>query len=838
MIPVCNVNCFSDLSELKDINFQVIKIDKGRYSQHVCNNIMAFDIETSNGYFNGSSVEKFSHKNALDDSYYKHRVKVSCMYIWQFAIETHIALCPIKVFYGRTWDEFNNFLSLLTEEVRLQAFHPKRRIEQNRELCIEQAMKFKMNIKMFIYDHNLGFEFVHLLNIDEVRDEFGSHSRKGVGHTFARTPQKPIKTFLNRNKISVEFRDTYILTQMSLDEWCSTQKLPVKKLKEPDDFYDDIFTPNSSMELLNRKYDRTAYCINDVVSMIYGMDKYREKYGDLVNIPLTQTGEVRRVCVRDVALANPSWALDCAYVTKSYDLHMYRVLNNLFTAGWTHANPFYSNTVLGHIFPENSPHNMFVRHFDFASDYPTQMCTRTFALGEWIECTDEYDMLEATDLTDPDLLFHYIVRVKCKGVKAKTQNTFWSSSKCLWMDEDGRVVDCECEDGKHHKSYIINCHSDNGKILTCDEVVMDITDIDWDIFRRAYDIEDYEVITCWKSRAGYLPYELISIILEFFEKKTKLKRDEDAGPDQGESQEDFESMITLYNWMKQCINAIFGVCCTRTITDAVEFIDSEWTKIPLTEDTFKRKILETDEEKSFVTFQIGCWVTAWAHWALWSDLILQERKDGTLMDTHVIYGDTDSLFGLFDDEDMSIIDKYNKDNELRQEIVCEHYKIYNLELSKFRPKTRKGEVKVLGKFEEEQGKVGERIVRFKTLGAKRYVYEQENGNCKTTIAGLPKSAGAAKIKKCSDLTNGTKWTTSESHKKSAFYNFNQPECVWKDEDGVEYHSYEKFGCVIMPVSFDMSMSTEYVKLLTSILNGKDATYNSDMQNVHCGLLSY
>ena len=75
----------------------------------------SFDIETSS----------FIKRNEEKDE----DVKYACMYIWQFGLNG-------SVIYGRTWDEFFEFLSILQESLKLSNKH-----------------------RLIIYVHNLAYEF-------------------------------------------------------------------------------------------------------------------------------------------------------------------------------------------------------------------------------------------------------------------------------------------------------------------------------------------------------------------------------------------------------------------------------------------------------------------------------------------------------------------------------------------------------------------------------------------------------------------------------------------------------------------------------------------------------
>ena len=126
----------------------------------------------------------------------------------------------------------------------------------------------------------------------------------------------------------------------------------------------------------------------------------------------------------------------------------------------------------------------------------------------------------------------------------------------------------------------------------------------------------------------------------------------------------------------------------------------------------------------------------------------------------------------------------------------------------------KGKVKRLGIMEREED-----CEEFKTLGAKRYV-DLIDGKIHCTIAGLPKSAGEAKIKSVSDFNDGLVWNTRESEKVIAMYNDSQPDTVWTDRDGNQYKSKDRFGICLQPTTFDLSISGEFKRFLRTLATGK------------------
>lgn len=748
-IPIVDVSTPSDYGELRNIRFRTELDTTKKWQEYHCQNIMTFDIETSSGYRTNDGVALQYDYDAHEE--YSDLEPMSIMYVWQFAIETQDG---VKVFMGRTWEEFETFMELLNDEIMWSAVNPGCSINSRyREIEMETAKTIKPTVHAYIYIHNFGFEYQHLRNIWEKELSYSRNTKNGKSYsTFARTARKPMKSSFRYNRVKLNFKDSLTLTQKSLSNWCKDENLAIKKLEEPADYYIPIRTPITVLT-----QDEIMYSINDVVSMVYGLEIYRNKYGTMQNIPLTQTGQVRRICVEKVTNVNRDWAKHCTNLMKNYDLEMFNRLMDVFSGGWTHANATYVGRKMKG-----------VTGMDFASSYPAVMATKTFPIGEFEEVpTTMFDELVDQDLHDKDLDYHYMMTMKIYDVVTKTQNTLWSISKV--KEIKGQLVD-------------------NGRIVYADEMEISLTDLDWDTFKQAYEFSSYEVKELHRSKSGFLATELIETILDYYEDKTKLKGTTES---------------SKYNESKQFVNSIYGVAVTKIASDEIVF-DEGWEKIPLDDEMFYSIMQATSEDRTFLAYQHGVWITAWARHNLWR-AILQ-------MDKRTVYCDTDSIKGVFNEEDFEWFAQYNAEIELEQIEVARRLEI---DVARYAPTDPKGNPKRLGIFEPDGY-----AVEFKTLGAKRYCSMDEDGKIDITVAGLPKSAGPKRIQSVDDFHNGVTWDSKDSGKLIAYYNDDQKPTLWIDRDGNEYVSNDKFGIALKPTTFDLSISDEFMEFLEMVLVGK------------------
>lgn len=702
----------NDFSELDNLIFSFNKVNKTLH----CNNIVTMDIETSNGYLKDGKYQKYGEW--VD----KTTKRCSLMYIWQVAVECE----KIHVFFGRTYEDFKRFIDRLTTAARYYALT---RTPLSLRLYDLDILKTRQTTVIHAYIHNLGFEFQHFRN---------AYNDKFAGHVFARSLRKPMYAYINNNRCKFMLHDTLSLTQKSLDAWGKDAKLAVQKIKEPEGFYDPIRTPETKLS-----DDMLDYCTNDVVTMVYGMQQYREKWGSLQNIPLTQTGEVRRKCKEKIGEVNTEWAEHCKEITANYDDDFVHYLEAGFYGGWTHSNAMYTDKVLHDI-----------HCYDFASSYPAVMCRKLFPIGKPFEIDpSDIEIMQAKG-------YATLATYSFDNLQCIKNNTYLSYSRAIEISDKEDV------------------EIDNGRVYYAKFAEYVLTDLDFEIVKQDYSFDNLKIRKVYAMKYGRLPKEFVTTILEYFQYKTKLKGNEE--------------MESLYNESKQFINSIYGDAVKKLICDNIEFKSDGWnSELGILEDPGKNEVFYT-------MYQIGVWVTAWARFNLWCGILA--------LDDYIAYCDTDSIKGIFTEEQDRWFEEFN------EQIIEENKKAaeeLGIDPALFEAYTPKGNKKILGVFEREDD-----YVKFKTLGAKRYCCETKDGKIHVTVAGLPHSAAPELIHKVEDFCDELHWDPNISHKNTHYYLDEQPDGqVWLDEFGNEFISDDKYGIVISPTSFDMSMSDEYIIFL-------------------------
>ena len=790
-----------DFDDVQEIAFIFDKTSQ--FNDRVLN-VMFGDTETSNGVavngiaigFDGVKYQMYQHYRDLmdwhvDPERYKtdekyrwiidHREHVSTMYMWQWGIDDpeHDRMV---VFVGRDLNELTDFLCKMTDEINRQRVNGSDKVsEMKRQIQIHAAKKGNRKSKCRVYFHNLSFDIAELSNI--FREEFAKRGG-GRSRTFARSPRRPMKTAAELNNIMIEFRDSFILTNKKLLNWGKDENLPVQKIEKPSEYYDKIRHPGT--KLTEEEYE---YAIVDIVTGIYGIRKFVERFGSLYKIPLTATSIVRQDA--RIALAeDPDWGVSQLEVQQSYNYDFFLKLTKLYTGGWTHANARYTNKIISIDDPEADIIAMTICH-DFASSYPFQLTTASnYQTGPFKEVDTKLFNEYFKDRSIKNCKTIWFGRFRISKVKSKLDNSFFSYSKCL---DFPKLVKDETNMKKGERYRL-----DNGRVRATDYMECYMSDVDWDIFRRAYNFKCIECIELYEAPCGRLSTTLIEFILEAYRVKTSCKSDP-----------------SKYRAAKERVNSIYGVACTKIVSDIVEYcIDGTW-KSDGTPETMQKqfaKIIEKTKPENMINcYGVGIWCCKNAMHALWEFIIKFDKK--------VVYCDTDSLKGLLNKQDLKFIDEYNKNVEKMENEIADEL---GFPRDMFAPKTEDGVTKRLGLFEREHD-----CLTYSVLGAKRYYCEfmdkvkdkkgkkHEFRNHETTIAGLPKKAGYKKIKSAKQFLNpvDTVFDVNESMKKGAFYNDNQKPVKWIDYQGNTYISDEQFTCCIMPVTFDLKMASNFENFL-------------------------
>ena len=329
---------------------------------------------------------------------------------------------------------------------------------------------------------------------------------------------------------------------------------------------------------------------------------------------------------------------------------------------------------------------------DISSSYPYEIVNGLFPVTKFtiVRC-DSQDHLEELIYTKKKAV---LIRCKLRNVTLKDDLVpvpYIPTSKCVG---------------------IIGGAYDNGRVLSADSIeLFSMTDIDYQIIKKQYDFE-IEILTVATARYGKLPVALRECVLDYFKQKTTLK---DRITDQEHTAEFYK---LLYNKFKNLLNAQYGMMAQDPVKIMIKFMEGK-------EDLFEPEeaepeVLLNDYNKhAFLAYQWGVYVCARAR------MHLQQGID--LCGSYFVYCDTDSCKYIGDSVDWDKInDAVRKEAKRNGTFASDE----------------NGNIHYMGLFEKE-----DHIKRFKTMGAKKYAYEDDKGELHITIAGVNKRIGVKELER-------------------------------------------------------------------------------------------
>lgn len=681
---------------LKDIQLKVFTEKDKIYYDNLC----MFDIEVSTCLKNDNNVlVPFS---AQDPYFYKSHKSYSLMYLWNMCIDGYL-------FSGRCTDDLLAFFESFNE---------------------------MLDGIFYVYVHNLSYEFQFLRNI--FNDEM---------EVFARKKRHPLK-FRWRN---IEFRCSYMLTRLSLDNWAKEKNLPVQKLTGMFD-YNVLRTPVTKLSTLERDYG-----YNDVLVGVAGLQEYLETYKHVKDIPITQTSCIRKKVQK--LMRTEYKAKKRVQDMTDIDIDLYRFLLRCFTGGYTHANCLYTDRVIENLID-----------FDLSSSYPWVMLSEMYPISKFVK-SDDYIRF----MSHPEK-YCYAMTIEFKGIRSRYLNTYISASKCI--EYEGILLD-------------------NGRVIEADRIVISILDVDYNIIKKAYHVDEERIIEFYYAMKGYLPDSFRRYLVELYKNKTSLKS--------------ILEKFDLYFKSKEEINGCYGMAVTKDITDEIVFTFDEetgkvdWGKDELTEEKYYEKVerKKRNWSKLSLSYSQGIYVPAYGRKNLWEAV--------HRFDDEIVYMDTDSIKTVYDDDIIHFVDEYNETIHKKQRFLANQL---GISYDDFNPRDIKGNIHSIGCFERDED-----IVKFKTLGAKRYIcqysYEKGIDYLKMTVSGVRKKA-VYQLSSIDDFTKETVFDIDNAKKMLLMYNDSQDVITWNKGQYDEWECTDKYGIASINIEYRMGMSFDYFLLVQSV----------------------
>ena len=591
-----------------------------------------------------------------------------------------------------------------------------RELWQFRKLMDSFAENIKKDQTLYIFVHNLSYEF-HFLR--------GVYPELSAEDVFSLKPRKPVKVRLYGGKI--ELRCSYILTNMSLGEWTSKMQVEHQKLSGDAFDYDAVRYPWT--DLTEEQLD---YCRNDVLGLVEALRVQLDINDDtLSSIPLTSTGYIRR----SVKRVMKNWSYYGLQAIQP-DPDVYIALREAFRGGDTHCNRFLAGIILKN-----------VKSVDKSSAYP-DACVNydDFPMG-----TFRRSIKNTVKWARQLIRLHRAVLMRVRFTNLRLRDEF---DPCPYISYS-----------KVRGVKVFECQLDNGRILTAPHAETTLTDIDWCIIEAQYEWDSVEVLYMWDTRKGFLPDILRSLIISYYEDKTKLKG--------------MQGQEVYYVKSKNLLNSVYGLQAQDPCKPTTVYDDSQEDIFSVVEGDIPA-LLEKSRRQPYGSYQWGVYCTAIARREL--------RKMITKAGDDFVYCDTDSVKVLGDLD----VSKYNRD------------KVRTSTLNGAKAVDPSGEAHYMGVFEDDG-----QYDRFVSLGAKKYAYEDKKG-LHITIAGVGKKAGARELENAGGL---------EAFKDGMkFVEGGGTEAVYNDHTSTEieidgHKLYIGPNIYLKPSTYTLGITDDYLRIL-------------------------
>lgn len=336
----------------------------------------------------------------------------------------------------------------------------------------------------------------------------------------------------------------------------------------------------------------------------------------------------------------------------------------------------------------------------------------------------------------------------------------------------------------------------NGRVASADTLITTITNVDFDIINYMYQFDrDAIVITDFiYFKRDYLPTPFIKALLNTYQKKTELK---------GVAGKEVE-----YAVMKENQNSFYGMTVTSPIRDTITYSDNEWKEPQAPEDIDNAMNRYNRNYNRFLYYPWGVFVTAYARHNLWEAIISCGYDH--------IYSDTDSEKCKNFSAHAEFFEQYNNRVLEKHKRAC---KCHNIPIEMCTPKTIEGKTKILGTYELEGI-----YKRFKTLGAKRYMYEDDDG-IHITVAGMNKKTGREYLEKLYGNTifdafnDGLVIPSEYSGRLTHTYIDTPRKGVLTDMYGTPAEYCELSAVHLEPATFTLGMVGEFVRFINQVKEG-------------------
>lgn len=402
-----------------------------------------------------------------------------------------------------------------------------------------------------------------------------------------------------------------------------------------------------------------------------------------------------------------------------------------------------------------------VHSYDIKSSYPYVMVSQYFPMGYFTPVQKVgVNGLEA------------LVTNNCVQFTLEVFNLWPKTNYCFPISES------KCKE-------IVGARTASGRVISAVYIKINITELDWLTIKEFYDLDSADDVRISRVRIaprGYLPEPIVKSVLKFFYDKTTLD---------GVKGKEAEYMIS-----KNMLNSVYGMMVERIVRNEILFRDG----FSKGQKDYIKQVVEYNEKRNrFLYYPWGVWVTAHARRRLYEAI--------AAVGNDYRYCDTDCVKFVGNHEDY-----FKQANNLAWRNMALTAKRLNLGLDKVIPRSPGGTPKCLGVWEHEA-----EYKRFKTIGAKRYLCETDEGKLELTVAGTNKKGTLEYMKKRAsqlaidifDLFDDKLVIPAEYAKRTVAKFQDVERSGWiTDYTGVRRYYSSPSGVNIMPTSYSFSITDE------------------------------
>ena len=493
----------------------------------------------------------------------------SFMYVWQWGVEGK------GVVMGRTWEEYLEFQRYLNS-------------------CCES-----LGCKLVVYVHNLSYEWQYLRGVINVED---------LDEVMCLDSRKVLKFRTNH----LEYRCSYLLSNLSLYNWTKQMKVQHSKLKGELDYTVVRYpgTPLTTKEL--------RYCVNDVAGVVESVRAELTAMGnDLSTIPMTSTG-YPRADMRKIANDETNGyrgLLKQMIVTEDE----YKHLRNAFSGGYVHASRWFSGAVLTN-----------VESYDRSSSYPDVMVNCKYPTGKSHKIARSDGTIREDD----------IARLLNEGKSFVVRLSF-SGLRLADPADPAPYISYSKIEESHHRDSAMSVEKDNGRVMSAESCTITVTDVDLRIIIKHYDYDSVIFVSGYWWRSAYLPDVVRKTVKAYYTDKTELKG--------------VEGKEVYYAKRKAMLNSLYGMFAQDPAKEDIEYKDGAYIE---KQSTLKERLKDSQNPRTlYKTYIWAPWVTAHARYELY--IAIEEVGDS------FIYSDTDSVKALPSNADWEGINKRLQERSIK-----------------------------------------------------------------------------------------------------------------------------------------------------------------------------